>query len=489
MADSSNDTSASSSEADALTHAQLRELFLFEQLSSDQLDALQRVSSIVTFAAGTTLCVEGEPASCFYVLVDGEIRLTRRVRDGEIEINRTRYRGSYFGATATFAEDRVPQLYGMTTRATEDVRLLVVDAPVFGALIKTWFPMAVHMLEGMLLGFRRTSEAVDQRERLLALGQLSAGLTHELNNPAAAAVRATAALRERVAGMRHKLAMLASGQLDPTRLGEVVVLQDETVERVAKTGRVSPIELGDLEDEMADWLSDHGVAGGYDLAAIFAAGGLDAGWADGIAARVSDDEGLAGALRWLAYSIETEQLMREIEDATTRISTLLASVKQYSGMDRTPYDEVDVVAGLESTLAILAHKIGTGIEVVRDYAEPTPTVPGYGAELNQVFTNLIDNAVQAMAGAGVLRVSTRLEGADDPQVVVEIGDSGPGVPPAIVGRIFEPFFTTKAVGEGTGLGLDISYRIVVTRHQGALTVSSQPGDTRFRVALPVGPPG
>ena len=468
-----------------LSHDELRELFLFEQLTDGQLDALQAVSSIITVEADTTLGAEGEPAACFYVLLDGEVSLNRRVRDGDVEITRTRHRGAYFGATATFADDKVPQIYSATARVVDDSRLLVIDGPVFGALVKEWFPMAVHMLEGMMLGFRHSSEVIDQRERLLALGQLSAGLTHELNNPAAAAVRATAALRERVAGMRHKLAMLASGDLDPRRLGEVVVLQDETVERVAKTGRVSPLELADLEDEMADWLGDHDVAGSYDLAAIFAAGGLDAAWADGIAARVDDTEGLPGALRWLAYSIETEQLMREIEDATTRISTLLASVKQYSGMDRTPFDHVDVVAGLESTLAILAHKIGSDIEVVRDYADPTPRVPGYGAELNQVFTNLIDNAVQAMHGRGTLRVSTRVATqAEGERVVIEIGDSGTGIAPEIVGRIFEPFFTTKPVGEGTGLGLDISYRIVVTRHQGDLGVQSEPGDTRFRIGLP-----
>jgi signal transduction histidine kinase len=465
---------------------ELRSLFLFESLTDDQLAELAALGQVESHDAGTVLYREGEAATCFYVLLEGELVLSRRVRDGDVEINRTSYRGAYCGATAAYAGDAVPQVYTTSVRLTTDGRFLVLPAEDLARLLRAWFPMAIHLLEGLLLGTRRSETVVSQRERLLALGQLSAGLTHELNNPAAAAARATAALRERVAGMRHKLGKLATGAVEPVRLQQIVVLQESTVERQAKSPRLSPLERGDLEDELADWMDERDVSGGYDLAPVFAAGGLGVDWAEDVAAAVDDPADLEPALRWLAYSVETEQLMREIEDATTRISTLLASVRQYSGMDRAPFEETDLRAGLESTLAILGHKLGPGITVVRDWDEEVPAVPAYGGELNQVWTNLVDNALAAMAGEGTLTVRVRHEpGPDGGYAVVEIGDTGPGVPDEIVGRIFEPFFTTKPQGEGTGLGLDISYRIVVDRHGGDLTVRSRPGETWFSARLPL----
>ncbi|HSK28171.1 MAG TPA: ATP-binding protein, partial [Jiangellales bacterium] len=400
---------------------------------------------------------------------------------------RTAHRGVYCGATAAWAGEQTTQVYTTSVRVTTDSRFLVLPAEDLARLLRAWFPMAMHLLEGLLLGSRRSETVVSQRERLVALGQLSAGLTHELNNPAAAAARATAALRERVAGMRHKLGKLATGAVEPARLQEIVVLQEATVERQVKAPRLSPLELGDLEDELGDWLEGHGVTGAYELAPVFAAGGLGTDWADEVAAAVSGPADLEPALRWLAYTVETEQLMREIEDATTRISTLLAAVRQYSGMDRTPFEDVDVRAGLESTLAILGHKIAPGVSVVLDWAEDVPAVAAYGGELNQVWTNLIDNALAAMDGQGTLTLVVRPEpdGQEPEEVVVEVGDTGPGVPDEIAGRIVEPFFTTKPQGEGTGLGLDISYRIVVQRHGGDLGVRSRPGETWFSVRLPL----
>ncbi|RJK98448.1 histidine kinase [Vallicoccus soli] len=462
---------------------ELRGLFLFEQLGEAKLAAVQGIARVEEHAAGTALYTEGEPATCFYVLLEGELLLTRRVGSGEVEITRSSQRGAYCGATAAWVGERLPQVYMNSGRLTADGRLLVLDAADFAGLVRAWFPMGMHLLEGLVIGSRNTEERVSQRERLLALGQLSAGLTHELNNPAAAAVRATASLRERVAGMRHKLAMLADGHIAPAALMRIVDLQEATVERAAKAARLSPMELSDLEDEVGDHLEALGVMGPYDLAAVFAPAGLDVAWVDGVGDAVGP--GLhEPALRWLAYTVETEQLMREIEDATERISTLLGAVRQYSQMDRAPYEDTDVVEGLESTLAMFAAKRGDGIRVVRDYAPDLPRVPAYTGELNQVWTNLIHNAVQAMEGRGTLTLRTRLDEAGG-CVVVEVCDTGPGVPPELQRRIFEPFFTTKPVGEGTGLGLDISFRIVVQRHGGDLRVESVPGDTRFVVALPL----
>jgi len=375
----------------------------------------------------------------------------------------------------------VPQTYNSSLRVAEPSRFFVLDAAVFAELMNEWFPMAVHLLEGAFFGSKNWAQEIGQRERLLALGSLSAGLTHELNNPAAAAVRATAALRERVAGMRHKLGMIAAGPWDRTTLETLIRLQEEAAERVPKALALTPLEESDREDALTDWLDAHGMSGGWELAPMFVSAGLDVAWLDHVEATV-DPACLEGALRWLGYTVETELLMNEIEDSTIRISTLVGAAKQYSQLDRAPYQVVDVHELLDSTLMMLSGKIPPGIEVVKDYDLSLPSIPAYAGELNQVWTNLIDNAVSAMNGSGTLTVRT---GMDREQVYVDFCDTGPGVPPEIKNRIFEPFFTTKPVGEGTGLGLDISWRIVVNKHHGDLSLVSSPGDTRFRVRLPI----
>ncbi|MEO8888162.1 MAG: ATP-binding protein, partial [Jatrophihabitantaceae bacterium] len=247
---------------------------------------------------------------------------------------------------------------------------------------------------------------------------------------------------------------------------------------------LSALDASDREDELADWFTDHGVAGGFDPAPTFVQAGIDVGWLDQVVAIV-DDGLLEGAVRWLNYTLETELLMNEIGDSTTRISTLVAAARQYSQMDRSPHQVLDIHELLDSTLVMLSRKIVDGVQVVKDYDRSLPDVPVYGAELNQVWTNLIDNALQTMDGQGTLTLRTsRVEES----VLVEIGDTGTGIPADIVSRIFEPFFTTKPVGEGTGLGLDISWRIVVNKHHGDLSVRSVPGDTRFLVRLPLRAP-
>jgi signal transduction histidine kinase len=460
---------------------ELRELFLFEKLSDQQLEQLCEYGRVEMIPPGKVF-TEGDPATCFYVLIEGELVLSRQVQGDEVDINTTSHKGVYAGAWQSYLGDRAPQTYTASLRVTEPSRFFVMPADDFATFMKNWFPMALHMLEGLFFGMQRTNSEVGQRERLLALGSLSAGLTHELNNPAAAAVRATASLRERIAGMRHKLGLLATGKIDGARLQHLVALQEEAVERVAKAPKLGPLEASDAEDELADWLDEHGIAGGYDLAPVLVPA-IDAPWLAEVETRFGADK-LESAVRWLAYSVETEQLMTEIEDATVRISTLVAAAKQYSNMDRAPFQVVDVHELLNSTLVMLARKIDPGVTVVKEYDRTLPAIPVYAAELNQVWTNLIDNALQAMAGTGKLTLRTGLDGG---RLLVEIGDTGPGVPAAIQERIFEPFFTTKPVGEGTGLGLDVSWRIVVNRHGGDLRVVSEPGDTRFQVRLPLAP--
>jgi signal transduction histidine kinase len=478
--------STSSARIERLTPDELRKLFLFESLDPDQLEWLCSRGYVQRWPSGETVYAEGEPATCFFVLLEGTMSMFRSVENTEVETVRTDQRGVYSGATQAFmAAGRNPYL--TSVRAVTDCTFWMIDAAEFGERIREWFPMAMHMLEGLALGLRSGQALVGQRERLLSLGRLSAGLTHELNNPAAAAVRATATLRERVSKMRRKLAHLATADIDPEALVALTELQEVAVERMAKAERLSPTQVGDAEDELTDWLDDHGVDNGWDLAPALVAAGVTTDGLDEIADTLPDAL-LADGIHWVAYAVETEQLMVEIEDSTERISTLVAAAKQYSQMDRAPHQDIDVRDGLNSTLVMLHHKIKESgrIKLVKDYAEGLPLVPAHPAELNQVWTNLIDNAVHAMgAEGGTLTIRTALEGEC---VLVEIGDTGPGVPKELQSKIFEPFFSTKPVGQGTGLGLDISYRVITQRHGGDLRVVSQPGDTRFQVRLPLTEP-
>jgi signal transduction histidine kinase len=468
---------------------ELRTLFLFEKLTDDQLAWLCQQGQVTVVEPGPVF-TEGQPAESLYVLLSGTVVLSRRVGTEDVEVNRTSAAGAYAGAFQAYMGDRVAQVYNNSLRTTERSRFFVLAADRFAQLMADWFPMAVHLLEGAFFGARNAQEQIGQREKLLALGSLSAGLTHELNNPASAAVRATAALRERVAGMRRKLALIAAGKHTMAALTALVALQEEAAARVAKAPSLSPLDASDAEDALSDWLDDHAVTEGFELAAVFVQAGLDESWLDRVAATVAesaesvDDANLAGALHWLGYTIETELLMNEIGDSVSRISSLVDAAKQYSQLDRAPYQVADVQELLDSTLMMLGGKIGPDITVVKDYAPGLPRIPGYPGELNQVWTNLIDNAVAAMGGHGTLTVRTSLD-SEQGEIVVEFGDTGPGIPPDIEKRIFEPFFTTKPVGQGTGLGLDISWRIVVNRHHGDLKVESVPGNTRFLVRLPL----
>jgi signal transduction histidine kinase len=460
---------------------ELRTLFLFESLTDEQLGWLSREGHLEAVDDGIVFS-EGDEATCCYLLLTGGIRMCKLSHGEEVEINRSTQRGVYAGAVTAFLGADERKSYGTTMRVLEPSTFFVITAETMATMMNRWFPMAVHLIDGFVQGMRRTNETMGERERLLALGSLSAGLTHELNNPAAAAVRAAATLRQRVAGMRSKLAMLADGTLDATKLHAIVAIQEAAVEKVAKAPELSPLELSDAEDSLTDWLDDHGVNNSWDVAPVLATVGLDVPWMEEVQAAVGD-EYLEGAVRWLMYTIDTESLMNEIDDSVTRISTLVGAAKQYSQIDRAPYQVVDLRELLKSTLVMMSGKL-QGLNVVKEFDPELPQIPAYAAELNQVWTNIIDNAVGAMNGEGTLTIRTKRDGG---YAVVMIGDTGPGIPPEIRNRIFEPFFTTKPIGEGTGLGLDISWRIVVKKHHGDLRVDSKPGETWFKIILPIDP--
>ncbi len=465
-----------------MTPDELKSLFLFEALGDEQLRWIAERGTVRQFPAGTEICVEGQPAEYLYLLLSGTMGLYRLVRGNEMELNRTDQHGAYFGATQAYVRDREGgKVYTATARTITECSYFALPAEDFAEFMHRWFPMAVHLLEGLFIGMHNSEALIGQRERLTALGSLTAGLMHELNNPAAAAARASATLRERVAGMRNKLGLLAESRIDPAMLRALTELQEQIIERASKAPKLTAIQTSDREDELSDWLDDHGVQSGWDMAQVFVAAGIDAECLEEIEGKVGPAL-LEKSLRWISYALDTEQLMTDIEDASARVSSLVAAAKQYSQLDRAPHQWIDVHDGLDSTLVMLSSKFGQGIRLVKEYDRSLPRIPGYPAELNQVWTNLVDNAVQAMAGEGTLTVRTALDGE---RVLVEVCDTGPGVPPELRKRVFEPFFTTKPVGEGTGLGLDISHRIVVNRHGGDLSLRSEPGDTRFQVRLPL----
>ena len=469
----------------SVTAQELRSLFLFESLPEDQLDWLAARAERCTFDDGATVFREGDPAEHLFVLLEGAVHVFSGSGPDEVVISETDHRGAYAGAIRSFVRE-ADQLYvtTMTTRAPSSFLRLPADE--FAAFLRQRHPMAVHLLDGIFTGLRTSEAGTRQREHLARLGSFSATLAHELNNPAAAAVRATEQLRDRVAGMRHKLALVVDARIDPAVLLRLVALQEGAVERAAKrTGVMTPLEEVDAEDALAERLEDAGVRDADALAPVFVGSGLDADWLDGALAELGDPGDLAvgDALRWVAYGVETEALMDEIAEATTRISALVAAVKQYSHPGASAVAPVDVRAGLDSTVVMLGHKLA-GVTVRREHADDLPLVVGHAGELNQVWTNLIDNAVDAVGGTGVVVLRTR---AEPGAVVVEVADDGPGIPADVQRRVFDAFVTTKAAGRGSGLGLDTARRIVERRHGGALSFTTGPGGTTFTVRLPLHP--
>lgn len=470
---------------------ELRSLFLFEALTETQLATLCANGHIATFEPGI-VCNEGDPATCLYVLLDGELVMSKRSGGTDIETTRTSQRGVYCGAWSAYVPDE-EHIYQASVRVTRPSRFFVLDADAFARFMQAEFPMAVHLLEGQSVGRRRQAQIIGQREHLLALGTITAGLTHQLNNPAAAIARDIAGLRANVGKMRHKLAMLADGKFTPDALRVLVRIQEEVAEQVAKAElrELTALETSDREDEVGEWLERHHIDAGWDYAPTFVEAGLDTDWLERVEASVDAVDcsaTLQSAIGWLKYTIDTELAVNRVAEATNRISALLADAKQYSQMDRAPYQSADVHELLRSTLMMFGGRVGknSSIKLIKDFDQTLPEIHCYPGDLNQVWTNIIDNAIQAMNGAGTLTVRTRRD--TDDTIRIEIGDDGPGIDDGIVDRIFTPFFTTKPVGQGTGLGLDLAWRIVAEKHHGNLRVDSQPGDTRFIVTLPVEPP-
>ncbi|HET6627615.1 MAG TPA: ATP-binding protein [Nocardioidaceae bacterium] len=455
----------------------IRSLVIFEGLGDDRLGELVDAGTEVPVEPGVELFHEGEHADFWWLLVDGALDLVRHVGHEDTVVGRMDVPGRWAGGFQAWDEHGV---YLATARGVSPGRVLRVPAKVLRERSEAWFPFGGHLIKGLYQTARSIESTARQRDSLVTLGTLAAGLAHELNNPAAAAIRAVATLEEECQTLLSSLGRLAKGEITA---GQFTALDTLRLEVKPPSGIVDALTIADREDELSSWLAAHGVERDWVIAPALAASGVDVAWCDR-AASVLDGGALEPGLEWVASTLSAVTLLSEVKESTRRVSELVGAVRSYSQMDRASLQEIDVTEGLESTLVMLGHKLRDGVTVVRDYGPAVPRVEAYPGELNQVWTNLVDNAVDAMDGVGTLRVTTR---SDPEWVVVEIGDTGPGITADVAARAFEAFYTTKDVGKGTGLGLDIARRIVVERHGGTIDIESRPGDTVLRVRLPLRP--
>jgi len=453
----------------------LRGVFLFEGLSDEQLGDLIAAGDEVRFGSGDVLFREGEAADFWWVLLAGRVELLRRTRWEETVAGVMDRPGVWAGGFQAWSDQAG---YLATARGASSGVMLRVPAKALGELARAWFPFGVHLIEGFFRTVRTMEALSRQQESLAALGTLAAGLTHEINNPASAAVRATAALQDTCDVLLSSLVRLARQSLSAEQFIAIDTLRRE---HGTGTASVSPLEVADREEALADWLTGHGVTAAWEIAPALAAAGADVAWCER-AGQILTGGTLEPGLEWVASALSMAVLLSEAKEATERVSGLVAAMKSYAQLDRASLQFTDVTDGIDSTLVMLRSKLGDGVTVIRDYGTGVPRIEANPAELNQVWTNIIDNAIDAMDGNGTLRISTR---ADPGHVVIEIADTGPGMPAEVQARAFEAFYTTKDVGKGTGLGLDIARRIIVERHHGQITIDSRPGRTILRVHLPL----
>jgi signal transduction histidine kinase len=456
---------------------------LFPRLTEEALRHMREVGEEVELADGTVLFAEGDRDYSLFVVLEGEMRVTKQV-GGEETLLAIHEHGEFSGEISMLTGE--PAI--ATGRAAGKVRVLRLEPDKLRRLVAECPPVARVVLGAMASRTMDVNAQIRQQEKMAALGKLSAGLAHELNNPAAAAGRSAGQIRDSLRCLQN-LVLERERPFTPEERQVMIEVQQEALSTLAHAkdkdkAPLDPLAQSDLEDAVNDWLEDHQVEDAWRLAPTLATAGLGPERLDAIAGRIGD-ESLSCVLPWIEGLLSLADLLDQVEQSTARISELVASIKEYSYMDQAGQQEVDVHLGLESTLKMLSHKLRkAGIEVVRQFDRSLPNVCAHGSELNQVWTNLIDNAIDAMRGKGQGTLTLRTSRNRD-SAVVDVVDDGPGIPPEVQPRIFDPFFTTKGVGEGSGLGLDIARRIVRTRHKGEIRFESRPGETCFEVTLPL----
>lgn len=454
----------------------LHALPLFEKVAPRDLEWLVGKAHEITVPEGGILMHEGDPGGAMYIVLDGEFEFTKRSGNQEVTLA-VRGAGELIGEVSFL--DAAPR--SATARALRDSRLLMIRADAFDQLI-TNNPSATRaILATAVSRLRNTESMLRQSEKMAALGTMSAGLAHELNNPAAAARRSAAHLKTALLAWQRLTEQLYHADLSAAQTERIGALREEMLTRTAAPPSLDPLARSDRESELQEWFEQRHVDNAWELTPALVSFGWDVASFAALERALDCGSTFALVVQWLGAGYSAFALADEVGKSTERISDIVGAVKSYAYLDQAPIQEVDVHKGLEDTLTMLRFKLKQGIHVTRDYAPDLPRIQAYGSELNQVWTNLIDNAVDAMHGQGELVIRTRQRGGD---IVVELEDNGPGIPPAIQPRIFEPFFTTKPVGVGTGMGLNITYNII-QKHRGKISVDSHPGRTVFTICLPV----
>jgi len=453
----------------------LRKSPLFEGLSDEELGQLMDMAEPVTLRPGEILIKQGELGDSAYVVISGDFEVQKQSGQSLIKID-VRNPGDVVGEMALLS--RAPR--NATLIAKTDGEVLRIPQEAFEKLLVSSTTAAMAVLHWVIVRLTQNESLLHQQEKMAALGTMSAGLAHELNNPAAAAQRSASQLREIQSKWLDLTHQIERAALDENQVNWLDDFIREAARRFEAPLKLDALEKIDLVDQLQSWLEASGVESAWELAPAMVNFGWNSESLENLKTSLSPSL-FSLSIQWLGAGCLMMGLLSEVLQTTERISQIVHAVKSYAYLDQAPLLEVDVHEGLENTLVILQHKLKKGVVVKRDYSPNLPHIQAYASELNQVWTNIIDNAVDAMNGKGEIRIKTYQE---DNRVIVEITDNGPGIPEEIQTRIFEPFFTTKAPGHGTGLGLHISHDIIANRHHGQLMVESKPGQTKFKAILP-----
>lgn len=467
----------------AIPNESLRKLPLFADLSDADLERVGPLVQAMRLEAGEVLMEEGSVGTSAYLIQSGELEVVKQSNNREILLT-VRGTGDVIGEIALVAD--TPRT--ATVRARTPAELVVINREQLRELLHASPRVAASLLDIVLARWQATQSQLRHSEKMAQLGTLTAGIAHELNNPAAAVRRSSEQLESAIADSAETYMQLVSEHLDAQQLVALADFLAMVRAQADSTPYLDPIRRSDRESELEMWLEDQNVDGAWELATAMVDLCMTQEQLDYLAATYKGPQ-LATVLRYLTRNYEIANLLHELQQGASRISEIVKALKSYTYLDQAPIVRYNINRGLDDTLLILRHKLKSDIQVKREYESSLPEIDAHGSELNQVWTNLIDNAADAIHETGQTNGTITLRSrVDGKWAIVDVEDNGPGMPPEVAARVFEPFFTTKPVGQGTGLGLDISYNIVVNRHRGDIRIDSEPGRTRFEVWLPLNQP-